>query len=214
MKTDRTRLRREHHKGCHDRSSLYRLLDEVPLCHLAFVHEGQPYALPTLQWRDGDRVYWHGSSASRLMRACDGAAVCLTVTRIDGLVLARSAYEHTANFESAVVLGTARRETDDRHCLAQLERFVDSLFPGRWPELRPMSRQELKATAVMSMSLDEASVKRRSGPPSEPEEDQRHPAWGGVLPIHWTSGAPQPDAMNTQPLPAYLHAFQFARPAG
>ena len=209
MKTERTRLRREPQKACYDRDSLNRLLDAVPLCHVAYVHNGHPYATPTLQWREGDHVYWHGSSASRAIRACDDAPVCLTVTRVDGFVLARSAFEHSMNFQSAMIIGVARRIIDPARKSAHLKRFVQSLFPGRWPELRLMTDQELKATAVMRLPLEECSVKLRSGPPNEPEADRAHPVWGGIVPVAWTTGAPQPDADNKVTLPDYLKSFTF-----
>jgi uncharacterized protein len=155
---------------------------------------------PTLQWREADRVYWHGSSASRMIRAATGAPVCLTVTLLDGLVLARSGLEHSVNFRSVMVFGTAEHvaPTDKEH---HLQVMMDQMFPGRWPQLRPITRQELKATAILSLPISEASAKIGQGMPTDPPEDMAWPVWAGVVPISQTLGAPQADGTPNGPAP-------------
>ncbi|MGG7519638.1 pyridoxamine 5'-phosphate oxidase family protein [Allorhizobium undicola] len=202
--TEESRLRREHHKGQYDRETVYRILDENPFCHLAFVKQGRPVVIPTMQWRVSDMVYWHGSSKSRIAHGNDNATVCLTASRIDGLVLARSAFEHTVNFESVVVIGEAQVIEDEKHKASLLEAFFSHLFPGRWDALRTMTAQELKATAVMGLPLHSASAKIRRGPPNEPEEDRATRVWAGVLPMAMQLGVPIPDEFNTMPEPDYL----------
>lgn len=204
LMTDESRLRREHHKGHYDRETVYRILDENPFCHLAFVQQGQPVVIPTMQWRVDDMVYWHGSSKSRIAHSSDSAKVCLTASRIDGLVLARSAFEHTVNFESVVVIGEAQRIEDTAQKTALLASFFGHLFPGRWDALRAMTASELKATVVMGLPLHSASAKIRRGPPNEPEEDRTTPVWGGVLPMAMQFGPPIPDEFNQMPEPDYL----------
>lgn len=194
--TERTRLRRLRERGSHDRAAIDSILDATPLCHLGYVLDGSPVVTPTLQWREGDRVYWHGSNASRALRAAEGREVCLTVTLLDGLVLARSAFHHSANYRSAMVFGTATRVVDPEEKRARLRRFLDGLYPGRWETLRPMQDQELKATAVLSLPIDEASAKIRTGPPVDDEEDYSLPIWGGVLPVRQSIDAPEPDPRN------------------
>ncbi|QPC44786.1 pyridoxamine 5'-phosphate oxidase family protein [Kaustia mangrovi] len=189
--TDRTRLRRAHERGHYDRATIDAILDAMPLCHIGFSVDGKPAVLPTIQWREGDRVYWHGSSASRMLRAAAGAPVCLTVTIFDGLVLARSAFHHSANYRSVVVYGTAEPvapEDKARH----LDRFMEGLLPGRIAQMRAMTDQEIKATTVLSMPLDEASAKIRTGPPVDDEEDYGDPVWAGVLPFRTQTLAPIP----------------------
>jgi nitroimidazol reductase NimA-like FMN-containing flavoprotein (pyridoxamine 5'-phosphate oxidase superfamily) len=192
--TPRTRVRRQPSRGTYDRATIDAVLDEALVAHLGFVHEDQPYVVPTLHARTGDEVLVHGSSASRALRTlAAGAPLCLTVTLIDGLVLARSAFHHSINYRSVVLLGSARMlETPDEKSAA-LEAFTEKLVPGRWPSIRWPTRQELKGTAVLAMPIDEASAKLRTGPPGDDEEDYALDAWAGVLPLALTAGAPQPD---------------------
>lgn len=204
LMTEQTRLRREHHKGHYDRETVYRILDENPFCHLAFVEGDQPIVIPTMQWRMGDMVYWHGSSKSRVARKGEARNVCLTTSRIDGLVLARSAFEHTVNFESVVVVGQAIVADDPEEKTALLKGFFDRLFPGRWEELRRMTSGELKATAVLGLPLHAASAKIRRVPPNEPEEDRSTLVWGGVLPMEVSYNRAIADEFNQMPLPDYL----------
>ncbi len=196
--TDRTRLRRAHARGRHDRETIDAILDAQPVCHIAYLRDGTPAVLPTLQWREGDHVYWHGSSASRALRAQDGAEVCLAVTLLDGYVLARSAFHHSVNYRSVMIYGRARRIEDPGRKLRHLETFFDRLLPGRWPTLRPMTEQELKATAVLRLPIEEASAKIRTGPPVDEEADYALPIWAGVLPVREVIGTPVPDPRNPE----------------
>ena len=211
LKTERTRLRRAHTKGTYDRDSLYALLDSVPLCHVGYVDDGMPVVTPTLQWREGDRIYWHGSSKSRaILRAAD-QPVCLTVTRLDGLVLARSGFEHSVNHASAMLFGTPHLVSDPKDKERHLKAMFDHIYPSRWEQLRPMTDLELRATAVIGMDIAEASVKTRTGPSDEPDEDRAWPIWAGTLPISWQTAHAEADADNLAPLPEVLSDYQFGR---
>ncbi len=191
--TSRTRVKRLPKRGHYDRPTVHAVLDAGVICHVGYAIEGLPYVTPTSYWRAGDRLYWHGSSASRMLRHLkQGVPVCVTVTHVDGFVLARSGFHHSVNYRSVMAFGTARLVPDDDK-LAVLEEFVERLFPGRWPELRPPTRQELKATTVLWMDLDEVSAKIRTGPPVDDEEDYALPVWAGVLPLRMMAGAPEPD---------------------
>ena len=180
--TDRSRVRREHHRGSHARADVYAVLDAAPLCHVGYVIDGAPYVTPTLHWREGDHVYWHGSAASRFLRAAEDMPVCLTCSILDGYVLARSAFNHSVNYRSAMVFGTARLLEDAEEKADALRGFVENLFPGRWDSLRPMTGQEVKATSVLRMEIEEATAKVRSGPPGDIGEAD-FPVWAGVLPV-------------------------------
>ena len=158
-KTEHSRVKRLHERGAHDRATVYAILDATPLCHVAYVVDGQPYVTPTLQWRERDRIYWHGSSASRMLRRALGQPVCLTVTHMDGLVLARSAFHHSANYRSVMLFG-APEKVAGAEKEARLETFVEGLYPGRWETLRPMTAQEVKATTVLTMPITEGSASR------------------------------------------------------
>jgi uncharacterized protein len=193
--TDRTRVRRVPARGVFDRTVIYAILDEAFVCHVAFAVDGQPYAIPTGYARLGDALYVHGSAASRMVRQLSsGLDVCVTVTIVDGLVLARSAFHHSMNYRSAVVLGCARLVTDHEEKVAALRRFTDHVVPGRWAELRPMTDQELKGTAVLALPIEEASAKVRTGPPLDDPADLQWPVWAGVVPLTTTPGALVPDA--------------------
>lgn len=182
-------------RGLFDRKAIYRILDEAFVCHVAFVVDGQPYAIPTAYARVGDRVYLHGSAASRMLRAlADGIDVCVTVTLIDGLVLARSAFHHSMNYRSVVILGTAQPVEDPEEKTAALRAFTNHVVPDRWHELRPMTEQELSATSVLALPIEEASAKVRTGPPKDDDDDLSWPVWAGVVPLSLQSGEPLPDA--------------------
>ncbi len=196
LKTDRSRLRRAHERGAYDRESLHAVLDAMPLGHISYVIDGKPSQLPTLQWRRGEYIYWHGSSASRALRAMEGKDVCLSVTMMDAYVLGRSAMHHSANFRSAMVFGVAEKVTDEAAKAASLKAMVDHILPGRWDHLRPMQDQELKATAVMRMPLAEASAKVRAGGPKDDEPDYDLPIWAGVVPMQTVLRAAVPDDRN------------------
>jgi uncharacterized protein len=196
--TDFTRVRRMHPRGAYDRETVHAVLDAAAYCHVGHVIEGRPVVIPTLHWREGDAVYWHGSAASRMLRNnAGGNEVCLTATLIDGYVLARSAFHHSINYRSVMCFGTARLVSDGEEKRAALAGFVNRLFPGRWEKLRPVTEQELKATAVLAMDLTEASAKIRTGPPGDDAEDVDWPIWGGVLPVHLVAGKPEPDQYVT-----------------
>ncbi|UWQ36693.1 pyridoxamine 5'-phosphate oxidase family protein [Leisingera aquaemixtae] len=198
LKTERSRLRRAHERGLYDRETVYQVLDAMPLAHIGYQINGAPSVLPTLQWREGDHVYWHGSAASRAIRAMEGAEVCLTVTCMDGYVLARSAFHHSVNFRSAMLFGVAEKVTDEDAKAASLKAMVDHIFPGRWDALRPMTRKELKATALMRMPIEEGAAKIRSGAPKDDEEDYALPIWAGVVPMAMELKPPQPDPANLE----------------
>ena len=200
--SDRTRVRRLPKRGRYDRGTIDAILDDAIVGHVAWSADGQPYATPTAVWRRGDRLYWHGSAASRMLRASDGQPVCVTVTHLDGLVLARSGFNHSVNFRSVMVLGTAHLVTDEAEIDASLEAFIDHLYPGRWAELRPMTAQERKATSVMWMDLSEASAKVRADVNHDDEGDEAWPAWGGVIPVRVVLGAPEPDPFTPEGMPA------------
>jgi hypothetical protein len=192
--SERVRVRRQPKKARYDRATIESVLDRGLFCHLAFVHDGHPFCIPTLHARvDGD-VLVHGSRASRTLRAlADGADACLTVTVIRGLVLARSAFEHSANYDSVMLLGRFRLVEDPEERLAGFAAFTDKLIPGRWDEVRRPSRKELKATTILAMSIDEASVKTRSGPPDDDDTpDADLDTWAGVVPLVTTFGEPEP----------------------
>ena len=215
--SDRVRLRRKRERGRHDRDTIDAILDEALIAHVGFVDDtGQPFVLPTLHARDGDVVYLHGSSASRTLRALrDGARVCLTVSLLDGLVLARAAMHHSANYRSAMLLGTARPVDSPPEKLSALEAIVEHILPGRWSEARQPTEKELKATSVLELPIDEASAKVRSGPPLDDEADYALPVWAGVLPLASEPRAPQADPRMDRdvPLPDSLSRYdRAARP--
>ena len=207
--SERTRLRRLHERGAHDRETIDAILDAGVLCHVGYVIDGSPHVTPTLYWREGDRVYWHGSSASAMLRKSVGAEVCLSVTHMDGFVMARSGFHHSVNFRSVMIFGTAEKVEDPGDKLAGLEAFVEHLFPGRWPSLRPVTDQELKATTVLSMPIEEASAKIRTGPPVDDEEDYALPVWAGVVPLGVSPGTPRPcpRLADGTPVPGHLTHF-------
>lgn len=191
--TERTRLKRMNKRAKYDAETVHGILDAMPICNVGYLFNGTPYVTPTLQWREGDRVYWHGSSASRMLEACEEAQVCLTVSIIDGFVMARSAFNHSCNYRSVMVFGTATKVTDPAEKERRLRNFTEGLWPGRWAMLRQMTAQELKATTVLSLPLDEASAKVRTGPPGDDEEDSALPVWAGVIPVRHEVLAPIDD---------------------
>lgn len=192
--SERVRVRRQPKKARYDRDSIHAVLDRGLFCHLAFVHDGHPFCIPTLHARVGDEVLVHGSSASRTLRTlAAGAEACLTVTVMRGLVLARSAFEHSANYDSVVVLGRFRLVEDEDERLDGFAAFTNKLIPGRWDEVRQPSRKELKATTILAMGIEEASVKMRSGPPDDDDSpDAAIDTWAGVVPIVTGFGEPEP----------------------
>lgn len=193
--TARTRVRRLHEKAAYDRATIDAILDAMPVAHVGHLIDGFPVVTPTLQWREDDHLYWHGSAASRMVRAAADGPVCVTVTLTDAMVLARSGLEHSVNYRCVMVMGTAKAVTDPAAKARHLERMMDQMFPGRWAQLRPMTAQELKATAILSLPLSEASAKVSASAPgsTDPEADRDWPVWAGLLPIRLTMDPPQPD---------------------
>jgi len=185
----RTRVRRAPSRGAYDRETIDAILDEALVAHLGFAVDDQPYVIPTLHARIDDTVYVHGSTASRMVRTLSaGLPACLTVTLLDGLVLARSAFHHSMNYRSVVVLGNARLVSEPSELMTVLESFTTSLIPGRWDEVRPPNAKELKGTRVLAMDLNEASAKIRTGPPVDDDADYALDVWAGVIPLSLTAG--------------------------
>jgi nitroimidazol reductase NimA-like FMN-containing flavoprotein (pyridoxamine 5'-phosphate oxidase superfamily) len=192
--TDRTRIRRLPDRAQRERAALYEVLDGALICHLGVIVDGSPVVIPTGYGRDGDTLYLHGSTgASSLRAAASGAQVCVTVTRLDGIVLARSVFHHSMNYRSAVIYGVARTVTDGAEKLAGLRALAEHLAPGRWAAVRAPSRKELAATKLLALPLTEASVKMRQGPPSDDEADLAGDVWAGVLPVRQVFDPPVPD---------------------
>ncbi len=201
--TVRTRIKRLHERGHYDRKTVTEILDAGLVCHVGYVIGGQPYVTATAYWREGNRVYWHGSSASKMLRHLKGGVeVCFTVSLLDGLVLARSGFHSSINYRSVMALGTARLVAGRDEKLAALTAFSDRLTPGRWEELKPPSEQELKATTVITLELDEVVAKVRTGPPNDDEEDLRLPVWAGVVPVATTLGEAEADPVLSPDIPA------------
>ena len=213
--SDRTRVRRVPARGVYERETIDGILDETLISHVGLVEDGQPVVIPMLHARIGDRLYLHGSAASRLLRTlAGGVPVCATATLVDGLVLARSAFHHSVNYRSVVVFGRARLVEPQEERLRALELFTERLVPGRWPEVRPPTRQELKGTRVLALPLDEASAKVRTGPPVDDDEDYELSVWAGVLPLRTVVQEPEPDPRlgSGTPLPAHVKAWRPERP--
>lgn len=208
--TARSKVRRLPKRGSSERADVYAILDSTILCHIAYVIDGQPYVTPTGFWREGDRLYWHGSSASRMLRSqANDLPVCLTVTHFDGLVLARSGFHHSINYRSVMAFGRASRIDDPAEKRTALDAYVERVFPGRNEELRAIDAQELKGTTVLGMTIEEASAKVRSGPPVDDEPDYALPVWAGVIPINQIFGAavPDPRLAPGTPWPRHLAPF-------
>jgi uncharacterized protein len=194
-KTPRNTVRRLAKRAVYDHAEVYSILDQGFVCHVGFVVDGQPYVIPTGYVRAGDTLYLHGSAASRMLRtAADGVDLCVTVTLVDGFVLARSVFHHSMNYRSVVVLGKARLVTDDEEKRSALRSFTNHIVAGRWEEARQPTDQELKATHVLALPIEEASAKVRTGPPIDDEEDYALPLWAGVVPVKTSLGEPQADA--------------------
>lgn len=213
--TARNRVKRLHERGSYDRSVIYPILDAAFLCHVAYVADGQPFCTPTIHWREGDRLYWHGSSASRMLRQLQaGTPVCLTVSHLDGLVLARCGFNHSANYRSAMCFGTARIVDQPEEKARALKAIVDRFYPGRSAALRPDSVQEIKATMVIAMDIEEASAKTRAKGVGDDEADLALPVWAGVIPVSTVVGAPQvsPHLPEGISFPEHLAAYQSGRP--
>ncbi|RJL32642.1 pyridoxamine 5'-phosphate oxidase family protein [Bailinhaonella thermotolerans] len=193
--TPRTRLGREKQRAVFDRAELHAVLDAGLVCHLGVIVDGCPMVVPTGYGRVGETLYVHGSTGARSLRAAAGGSVCVTVTHLDGMVLARSVFNHSVNYRSAMVYGTARLVEDPEEKLAGLRALTEQLAPGQWDYARRPNRKELAATALLALPLDEASVKVRQGPPEDEPEDYALPVWSGVLPLVTRWGAPEPDPL-------------------
>jgi len=181
--TERNRVKRLHERGHYDEATIHAILDVQPFCTVGYVFGGAPYVTPSLQWREGNHIYWHGSSASRMLETCQDAQVCVNVTIYDGMVMARSAFHHSVNYRSVMAFGRAFKVTDAVEKVAKLKTFVDKLYPGRWDILRPVMAKEAKATMMLGLELSEVSAKIRSGPPKDDDEDYALPIWAGVIPL-------------------------------
>jgi hypothetical protein len=211
--TARTRVVREPQRAVYDRAAAYKILDEAFICHLGFGVDGQPYVIPTSYGRSGDVLYVHGSAASRMLRrVSEGVPVCLTVTLLDGLVLARSVFNHSMNYRSVVVLGSAKMVDDPEEKLKALQVLSEHIIPGRWAEARQPNEKELKATTVIQLPIEEFSAKVRTGPPIDDEEDYSFPVWAGVIPLTTRAGQPIPDGrLITRTTPEYVTKYSRSR---
>jgi hypothetical protein len=209
--TERTTLRRLPKRGVFDRDLVYQILDEGFICHVGFAVDGQPFVIPTGYARVDEKLYLHGSQASRMLRTLSkGIDVCVTVTLIDGLVLARSAFHHSVNYRSVVMLGQAAVVADQAEKLAALRAFSEHVVAGRWADVREPTEQELKATVVLSLPLVEVSAKVRTGPPLDDDEDYALPVWAGVIPLSLKAGAPVADPRLPAGIevPPYAHEYK------
>ncbi len=208
--TPRTQIRRLPQRGEYDRQVIYQILDEGLVCHVGFATDGQPFVIPTTYGRVGDRLYIHGSPASRMLRSLEtGIEVCVSVTLLDGLVLARSAFHHSMNYRSVVIFGTAIAVQDTEQKLEALRAFTEHIVPGRWAEVRQPNRQELQGTLVLSLPLDAASAKVRTGSPNDDEADYTLPVWAGVVPLQMVAGEAIAD-LRLSPeisLPCYVQNY-------
>lgn len=211
--TERTQVRRLPKRATYDKPQVHAILDEGFVCHIGFVADGQPYVVPTGYGRLEERLYIHGSAASRMLRKLDhGVELCFTVTLVDGYVLARSAFHHSMNYRSVMVLGKAQLVTDRAEKLEGLRAVTNHIVPGRWEEVRQPTDQELKATSVLVLNLDEVSAKIRSGPPIDDEEDYALPVWAGVVPVRTVPGEAIPDARIVPGLVPFDTARVIRRP--
>ena len=208
--TKRTELRRIPDRGAHDWETISQILDAGFLAYVGFCVDGQPFVIPTLYGRDGERLYLHGSAASRMLRELEtGIPTCVTVTLVDGLVLSRSAFDHSMNYRSVVAFGRARKIVDPEQKINSLRVISEHLIPGRWQDVRGPSEKELKATTVLEFSIEEASSKVRSGPPLDDESDYGLPVWAGILPLEIKSRPPIPDdrLIESVTLPDYVRRY-------
>src|SRR5277367_2856546 len=208
--TERTQVKRLPKRGKYDSETVHKILDQGFVCHVGFSVDGQPFVIPTNYGRTGDVLYLHGSAASRMLRTLSGGVpVCVTVTHVDGLVLARSAFHHSVNYRSVVILGTARLVEDPAEKMEALRLFTEHVMKGRWDDVRQPTEQELKATIVLALPLEEVSAKVRTGGPIDDEADYALPVWAGVLPLEVAAKSPIPDEkrQQDQPIPEYIKTY-------
>jgi uncharacterized protein len=211
--TERTTVRRKPDRGTFNRELIYSILDEAFVCHVGFVADGQPFVVPTNYVRVGDKLFLHGSTASRLMKTlASGAPFCLSVTLLDGIVFSPTATGHSVNYRSVVVIGRAEPIEDPQAKLAAMRDFVEHVIRGRWASVRPPSEQELKGTMVLAVPLREASAKVRTGPAVDADEDYATPVWTGVLPFKWTPGMPVRDPRGSSSIPVPENILHYSRP--
>jgi len=212
MPSPRTRVVREPERAVYDREAVYRILDEGMVCHVGFVTEGQPFVIPTSYGRKDANLYIHGSVASRMLRQMtDGVPVCVTVTLLDGLVLARSVFNHSMNYRSVVILGRATLVEDPEEKLAALRALSEHILPGRWDETRQPNERELKVTSVLRIPIEEFSAKMRTGPPIDDAQDYSFPTWAGVLPLEMNAGAPVDDTHHKPQRTAPEYVKKYSR---
>jgi uncharacterized protein len=212
--TPRTRLVREADRAVYDREAVCRILDEGFLCHVGFVADGQPFVIPTSYGRKDASLYIHGSAASRMLRQLkEGLPVCVTVTLLDGLVLARSVFNHSMNYRSVVILGKATLVEDPVEKIEALRLLSEHILPGRWADSRQPNERELKATTVLRLPIEEFSAKVRTGPPIDDEEDYSFPTWAGVVPLEMVAGAPinDPRLDPHRDVPGYVRPYRRQR---
>jgi len=203
---------REPHRGVYDRETIYKILDEGIVCHVGFSTDAQPFVIPTLFARVGDAIYFHGSAASRMLRgASAGVPVCITVTLTDGLVLARSVFNHSMNYRSVVALGRATLVEDAAEKFEALRAFTEKILPGRWQDARQPNEKELKATSILKLPLAEVSAKIRSGPVQDDEEDYALQVWAGIVPLHLQAQAPIRDERCDPAIPTPAYAANYQR---
>jgi uncharacterized protein len=210
--TNRTRIVREANRAVYDRDAIYQILDEAFVCHVGFAADGQPFVIPTMFARVGDAIYFHGSAASRMLRGLtEGLGICLTVTLTDGLVLARSVFNHSMNYRSIVALGTATLIQEPSEKLDALRAFTEKLLPGRWNDARQPNEKELKATSILKLPLTEVSAKVRTGGVEDDAEDYALPVWAGIVPMHLAVDPPQRDECCDPSIPTPRYASNFKR---
>ena len=210
--TERTALKRLPERASYDREVVYKILDEGFVCHVGLVIDGQPFVIPTAYGRVGDNLYIHGSAASRTLRATGGGIpVCVTVTLVDGLVLARSAFHHSINYRSVVILGAATMVEAAEEKMTALRAFTEHVIPGRWDDVREPSELELKGTSVLALPLVEVSAKVRTGPPKDDEEDMAIPVWAGELPLRIMAGSPVDDPQLSAGFSPPVYVTQYSR---
>lgn len=206
-RTDKNRVKRLPERGAYDRRSVYQIIDEALICHVAFVQDDEPFVIPTLHARHEDTILLHGASSSRLMRLLEsGRRVSLAFSLVDGLVLARSVFSHSINYRSVVLFGRGVKVASEADKMVALERFTERIIPGRWAEARQPTAVELKATSVAAVPIELASAKIRQGPPVDKDADQELPVWAGVVPLKQVAGDPvrDPQQPDVIPLPGYI----------
>jgi nitroimidazol reductase NimA-like FMN-containing flavoprotein (pyridoxamine 5'-phosphate oxidase superfamily) len=204
--TSRSKLNRMAERGNYDIEVIHSILDATPMCHVAYLMDGKPAIVPTLQWREDDRVYWHGSTGANSHLQGKGNEVCLNVSLFNGLVLARSAFHHSANYRSVTIFGTPEPVVEHAEKVRLMKNFMDGLYPGRWEQLRPIKEKEIRATSILSLQITEASAKVRSGPPADEKEDYAYNVWAGVIPITTQFVDPEADELTADDVerPGYL----------